>query len=320
MSRRPRSGKGKVVHERIDRDWYKVRKFAIRRLREQLAPAQVANYLGVSKSFISKWWSVWKENKTWESLRDRSTRPKTIKTKKWECYDLVVETRKSHPEMGPQKIKAYLGERINISHQAIYEMLVAAGLITPGPKVRRRWRSFARHHSNSMWQMDFKALAEGGPYLVSIIDDHSRFILASKVVEAETAEIAISVFLKAIAMFGRPRQILTDHGTQFYAVRGGTSQFDAVCKDMGVHHIMAGVRKPTTIGKIERWHRTVKDELLRFCKDIDEFRTRLPDYLEWYNVHRPHWGIDLRTPLSLYYADFILSEDFAPGASVHEVP
>jgi transposase InsO family protein len=320
MPREPRDVIGKGVHERNARDWFKVRKFAIRRLRERWMPAQVAAYLGVSKSFISKWWSVWRMNKTWDSLRDRSTRPKTIKTKKWECYDLVVETRKAHPEMGPQKIKAYLGERINISHQAIYEMLVAAEQIKPGPKVRRRWRSFARHHSNSMWQMDFKTLSEGGPYLVSIIDDHSRFILASRVVEAETAEIAISVFLRAIAMFGMPRQILTDHGVQFYAVRGGTSQFDAVCNDLGVHHIMAGVRRPTTIGKIERWHRTVKEELLLRCQSIDVFRIRLPEYLEWYNCSRPHWGIDLRTPLSIYHADFITPEDFAPDASVHEVP
>ena len=168
--------------------------------------------------------------------------------------------------------------------------------------------------------MDFKTLQDGGPYLFSIIDDHSRFILASQVIEAETADIAINILMRTIAMFGKPRQILSDHGSQFFANKGGTSRFDKVCRELGIHHILAGVRKPTTTGKIERWHRTLKDEVLRFCKDVSEFRKRLPDFIEWYNVHRPHWGIDLRTPISLYYADFILPEDFAPGASVHEVP
>lgn len=318
MSRRPRSGIGKVVHERIERDWYKVRKYAIKRLREGWKPARLAAHLGVSASFVLKWWTVWRENKTWESLRNRSTRPKTIRTKKWEYSQLVIDTRKAHPEMGPEKIKAYLG--ISLSHQSIYEILVASGQIVHGPKVRRRWRSFARHHSNSLWQMDFKTLQDGGPYLFSIIDDHSRFILASKTMESQTTENVIAVLMKTIDMFGKPRQILTDHGSQFFANKGGQSQFDDACLELGIHHILAGVRKPTTTGKIERWHRTLKDELLRFCKDISEFIIRLPDYLEWYNVHRPHWGINLRTPLSIYHADFISPEDFAPGASVHEVP
>ena len=203
MKRRPISGKGRIVYERIDRDWYKVRKYAIKRLREGWKPARLAAHLGVSRSFISKWWKVWLKNKTWESLHDRSTRPKTIQTKKWKYSQFVIDTRKAHPEMGSEKIEVYLG--ISLSHQSIYEIQVASGQIVPGPKVRRHWRSFARHHSNSLWQMDFKTLQGGGPYLFSII------------------------------------------------------------------------------------------------------------------VHRPHWGIGLRTPISLYYADFILAEDFAPGASVHEV-
>lgn len=318
MSRRPRSGKGKIVYERSDRNWFKVRKYAIRRHREGWKPVRIAAHLGVSLSFVLKWLKVWRENKTWDSLRDRSSRPKTIRTKKWKYSQLVIDTRKAHPEMGPEKIKAYLG--IDLSHQSIYEILVASGQIVPGPKVRRRWRSFARYHSNSLWQMDFKVLQDGGPYLFSIMDDHSRFILASKVMDAQTADNAISVLMKTIAMFGKPRQILTDHGSQFFANKGGQSQFDNVCQELGIHHILAGVRKPTTIGKIERWHRTLIDELLKFCKDIEQFKHRLSGFIEWYNSERPHWGIGLRTPISVFNADFIRPEDFAPGASVHEVP
>lgn len=320
MQREPKSAIGRTVYKGPERNWFKVRQYAVRRLRERWDKEQVAAVLGVSLSFVKKWWKVWKENKTWASLHDRSTRPRTIYTKKWKDADLVVETRKSHPEMGPGKIKAFLGDQIAISHQSIYEVLVAAGLLVPGPKVRRRWRSFARHHSNSLWQMDFKDIREGGPHLFTIIDDHSRCVLASKVMEHATTENALQVLQVAIQMFGKPRQVLTDHGSQFFANRVGESQFDVFCRENGIHHILAGIRKPTTTGKVERWHRTIKDELLLYCKDILEFTDQLPGFLEWYNTRRPHWGIGLMVPMQVYCADFILPEDLAPGAGGHGVP
>lgn len=317
MRREPKSAIGKVVHERIERDWFRVRKYAVNRYREGKKPDDIAGMLGVSQSVVYKWIKIWHENKTWESLRDKSSRPKTIQVKKWEYYQLVVDARKAHPDLGPQKLKAYLG--IDLNSMGIYEILVAAGLIQPGPKVRRRWRSFARRHSNSLWQMDIKTLKDGGPYLFSIMDDHSRAILASKKIDTENADEILSVLLNTIRMFGKPRQILTDHGAQFYANKGGTSRFDELCAAHGIKHILAGVRRPTTIGKIERWHRTVKYDLLVGCKDIDEFCDRLPGFIEWYNLHRPHWGLDLRTPFSVYFADFITDEEIKELASFHEV-
>lgn len=317
MPKEPKSVIGKVVHERVDRDWYKVRKWAIKRYREGKTPDEIAGMLGVSISAVYKWIKIWRENKTWESLRDKSSRPKTIQIKKWDYYQIVVDTRKAHPDLGPQKIKAFLG--IDLNSQAIYEILVAAGLIQPGPKVRRHWRSFARHHSNSLWQMDIKTLKEGGPYLFSIMDDHSRAILASKKIDTEDADEIISALSAAIRMFGKPRQILTDHGSQFFANKGGISKFDELCATNGIRHILAGVRKPTTIGKIERWHRTIKYDLLVNCMDIDEFCVRLPGFIEWYNLHRPHWGIGLRTPFSVYFADFITEDEISELASFHEV-
>jgi transposase InsO family protein len=318
MPRKPRSAIGLVIYEREVRNWHKVRKYAIKCMREGENRSQLAYRLGVSTGFLSKWWAVWETTKTWESLKDRSSRPKAILTKKWQYAERIIAFRKDHPESGAQKIKVCLG--IDLSHQSIYEILVAAGFIEPGPKARRVWRAFARHHSNSMWQMDFKDLKPGGPFLFSVLDDHSRMILASKVLENATTENALYVLRIVIRMFGKPRQILTDHGCQFFANKGGLSDFDVWCKENGIHHIMAGIRKPTTIGKVERWHRTLIDEFLCQFTDISEFRRRLPDYLEWYNTGRPHWGIGLRIPAEVYFADFIIPEDFAPGASVHEVP
>jgi len=316
----PQTRAGKRIYERSDRNWFKVRKCVVKRLREGWSVQQVVNVYGVCKAFVYKWWNRWLESKTWDALRDRPSTPHTIRRKKWKYAATVIETRKAHPEMGAQKIKAYLGDKIDLSHQSIHEILREEGLVRPGKKVRRRWRQFARYHSNSLWQIDITELEDGGPYLVSIIDDHSRFVIASAVVEHATKSVILGILRKAIRMFGKPRQILTDHGSQFFANKGGCSEFDAFCRSLGIQHILAGVRKPTTIGKVERWHRTVKAELGVKCRDLDEFKTRLPDYVAWYNSERPHWGLGLRTPAAVYFADFILPEDFASSASVYKVP
>jgi transposase InsO family protein len=96
---------------------------------------------------------------------------------------------------------------------------------------------------------------------------------------------------RAIDSYGMPLQVLTDHGTQFYANwKGiGVSTFDLWCYEKGIHHILAGVRKPTTIGKVERWHRTLQEEFLRYV-DPTMLRERLREFIDWYNNRRIHFG------------------------------
>ena len=320
MNKVPETRIGKRIYEKSGRNWFKVRKCVVKRLQEGWPVKQVVDVYGVSRAFVYKWWNRWLETKTWDALRDRPSTPHTIKRKKWKYASAVIEIRKAHPEMGAQKIKAYLGDKIDLSHQSIHEILREAGLVKPGKKVRRRWRLFARHHSNSLWQIDITELHEGSVYLLSILDDHSRFVIASVVLEHATKSAILGILGKAIRMFGKPRQILTDHGSQFFANKGGCSEFDAFCRSLGIQHILAGVRKPTTIGKVERWHRTVKKEALEKCTDIAELKSKLSEYVAWYNSERPHWGLGLRTPAAVYFADFILPEDFSSSASVYKVP
>ncbi|MCX8174363.1 MAG: helix-turn-helix domain-containing protein, partial [Thermoplasmata archaeon] len=158
MPIRPRVVNGKVVYEKNDRNWFRLRKAVVQRLREGWSQAEVARVYGVSKGFVSKWWNRWLEYKCWDALRDQPPVPKTIYRKKIFYAAAVIVTRLAHPEMGPQKLKAFL--KIDLSHQAIYEILLEAGLLQPGPKVRKKYKSFARYHSNSMWQIDIKEIGD----------------------------------------------------------------------------------------------------------------------------------------------------------------
>jgi transposase InsO family protein len=121
----------------------------------------------------------------------------------------------------------------------------------PIPKPRRVWRKrrFEREHSNSLWQADFK-LTEQDEWMISYLDDHSRFVPGSSIHHNPTAKHAIKLLEESVNKYGKPDQVLTDRGTQFYPARGGVSEFTEFCTGNGIEHIVASVRRPSTIGKV----------------------------------------------------------------------
>jgi len=122
-------------------------------------------------------------------------------------------------------------------------------------------------------------------------------------------------------MFGPPRQILSDHGTQWCTAKGGVSRFDReFCMKYGIGHIMGQVRKPTTQGKIERWHGTIKTEahLPPKGSPLEEYEKAIQAYVEYYNFERPHRGIGMQIPFDVYTGGLILPDVFS-AIGVHEV-
>ncbi len=98
---------------------------------------------------------------------------------------------------------------------------------------------------------------------------------------------------RAIHEYTRPREILTDHGSVFWSVRRGESRFDAYCEEKGAKHILGGIGKPTTLGKIERWFRTYDHEHARF-----QLHRK---YIQYYNYERPHMSLSYKTPADVYF-------------------
>jgi transposase InsO family protein len=269
-------------------------------------------FFGVSRSFFYKWWNRWWEaGRTWNIFQSRSTRPRTIHSKRDSIRDAVRETRVRFGTWGARKIRAYLGT--SLSHQTIHEILVEEGLVDAAPRKQRVWRAWARKHGNSLWQTDLKQLTADptGPWMMTFIDDASRCILAcNRTPTTPHVEDILTVLRKAITMWGKPRQILTDHGAQYWSDRG-ESQFTKELKTLGILHIKAGIRKPTTTGKVERWHRTYGDELVTQCDDPSLIAECLPRYVTVYDTERPHEAIDYEIPLFRYLGSLI-REDSIP--------
>lgn len=181
--------------------------------------------------------------------------------------------------------------------------------LEPRKKPRSAWRRFVYPAPNACWQLDAtEYVLTGGRRctIFQLIDDHSRYAVASHVAGGETAEAAVTVFDKALTAHGVPQRLLTDNGSAFNTSRRGlTSKLVAHVSVLGVEAITGKPYKPTTQGKNERFHQT----LFRFldkqplADTLDQLQTQVDAFDIIYNTQRPHQGLPGRvTPLTAWEA------------------
>ena len=120
------------------------------------------------------------------------------------------------------------------------------------------------------------------------------------------AKNVCAIFASALELHGVPEEILTDNGLVFtgrYAAQRVEVLFDRICRDNGITHRLTAVRSPTTTGKIERFHRSLRVEFLRGMtfSSLEEAQIRLDAWVEDYNTHRPHQGIGMCTPAERFH-------------------
>ena len=222
----------------------------------------------------------------------------------------IVELRREHPGWGPRTIGHRLGrEGVDPlpGRSSIHRCLVRHGLITPHPRRRRRsdYKRWERSRSMELWQMDVVGglrLADGTEAkVVTGLDDHSRFCVSALVVARATARPTCEALSLAMRRHGVPEQILTDNGKVFTGRFGpgiGEVLFDRICRENGVRHLLTAPRSPTTTGKVERFHRTLRREFLngRVFDSIEAAQSALDAWVEHYNHDRPHQGIGMVAP------------------------
>lgn len=282
----------------MERDWEKLRRWLIRRRLEGMAVSEICVRARVSRKVFYSWWNRY-QAEGWAGLQEKQRgRPKGPGLDRT-LTRRVVKLRERYG-WGPSKIAGHLRHKgFSIDHNQAYLIICDAGLNHPIAAPRKVWgtKRFEREHSNSLWQADFK-LCNDDYWMISYQDDHSRFITGSVKVWSPTGENAMLLLDKAVRRFGAPEQILTDQGTQFAPARGETSAFDRFCVELGIEHIMASVRRPTTIGKIEAFHKAYETESHLFKQHWS--------FIRYYNYTRPHEAIDYLTPAEIYLKDKVL--------------
>jgi putative transposase len=220
------------------------------------------------------WWYRYLEDGL-EGLEPQSKTPRTIHRTPAELVDEIKAVRMK-TAWCPHRIAGYLrAQGRPVGHMTVYRNLLASGLnhLLTKPRTKRTYKRWQRIDPNSLWQCDQKLVDQ--EWLITILEDHSRFVTGSRIFIEGTAENVISLFDQAVHEYSKPREILTDHGSQFWNVRRGESNFDTYCEQHGIKHILRGIGKPTTQGKIERWFRTYDLEDARF-----QFHRKL---IEYYN-------------------------------------
>jgi transposase InsO family protein len=218
---------------------------------------------------------------------------------------VIVEMRREHPGWGPRTIGTRLARQGVVpvpGRSSIYRCLVRHGLIDPKARRRRRgdYKRWERSRAMELWQMDVVGgvrLADGSEAkIITGVDDHSRFCISACVVARATARPTCEALALALRRYGVPDQILTDNGKVFTSRFGpgpGEVLFDRICRENGIKHLLTAPRSPTTTGKVERFHKTLRRDFLtgKVFADQAAAQAAIDGWVEEYNHERPHQGI-----------------------------
>jgi putative transposase len=279
----------------VDRDLDQLKAWIIRKKLKDCSVTEICTSAKISRDMFYRWWNRYQaEGKSGLSEKPRG-RPRSSSLDD-SLKEKVLKIRRRY-DWGPSKIAGHLNHKgFSIDHNQVYHVICEAGLNHPITEPRKTWgtRRFQREHCNSLWQADFK-LCSDDFWMISYQDDRSRFITGSVKIWSPTGENAILLLEKAVKRHGVPGQILTDQGTQFKPARGGTSEFALHCRELGIEHITASVRRPTTTGKIEAFHKAYEVESHLFKEHWS--------FIRYYNYTRPHESLNYLTPSEIYLKD-----------------
>jgi hypothetical protein len=145
-------------------------------------------------------------------------------------------------------------------------------------------------------------LAGRNAYLIGFMDDYSRYITCLGLYRSQTAEHVLEIYRRAISEYGVPREVLTDNGRQYTNWRG-TTRFEQELQKDRVKHIKSRPHHPMTLGKIERFWKTIHTEFLQRAQfsSYEEAEERIGFWVKYYNYKRPHQGIGGLCPADRFF-------------------
>lgn len=271
--------------------------------------AEVCRRRGVSRASFYRYRRRYEEDGL-AGLEPRSRRPGVSPSRIDPGLELeIVALRRRHPRWGARRIQAEL-VRAGFAAPAaasVHRALKRNHLVAAQPGRKRKARKrFERPVANDLWQIDATQvqLAAGERvWIFDVLDDHARFLLAAYACPAPTGEAAWACFLAASAAYGLPRQLLSDNHRSFTGRFFGTVVgFERRLQATGVELINAAPSHPQTLGKLERFHRTLKDWLRDEdpAGDLTQLQGLLDRFRVHYNEQRPHQGIGNSTPAERY--------------------
>ena len=279
-------------------------------LEEGIPQTIVATECNIATSSVYRWVKLYEE--LGESGLYRSNR-NLVSQKKipQSVTEKIIETKKNNPEYGVKRISNFLKRVFFLpgSHETVRKTLHEKKLMSPPTKKKRqknitRPRFFERSTPNQLWQTDIFTFRLGGrnAYLLGFIDDFSRYIVSLGCFRSQTAERVLEVYRRGCGEYNPPKEMLTDNGRQYTNWRGTTRFEKELAKDK-VKHIRSQPHHPMTLGKIERFWKTIFQEYLSRAQfnSFEDAQDRIQQWIKYYNHKRPHLGIGGLCPADRYF-------------------
>lgn len=301
-------------------------------MREGTISALCREY-GISRPTGYKWIERYLNG---EDMCDRPHAPVNRPTRTCRNTELqILDVRDAHPTWGARKIHRFLvdkGETQLPAVSTVNEILKRNGRISEAASAQHTpWRRFEYGTPNALWQMDYKGhfgLCNGQRcHGLTILDDHSRFSLCLDAKENEQWKPTKESLIRVFKEYGMPDAILCDNGTPWGDSHGGRTQFEIWMMQMDVLPMHGARLHPQTQGKDERFHRTLKEDLLlrKPLADLDEAQREFNAFRYCYNYERPHAALELEVPAKRYkaskrsYVETPKEPEYGSGANLRKV-
>lgn len=270
--------------------------------------SELCRRFDISRKTGYKWLNRYRQEGA-AGLRDRSRRPhRIVRRVSAAMEDDIVELRKRH--WGARKIRKrlqVLGRGAVPAASTITAVLHRHGLIEPdSPGGRKDWQRFERSAPNDLWQADFKSPVKtlaGATNPLTMLDDHSRYGLCVRAVDNQQTATVQQAFTDTFRLYGLPNAMLMDNGSPWGGQEG--RPFTALSVwliRLNIRVIHSRPNHPQTLGKDERFHRTLGEELISQYqwRDATHLQAAFDKWREQYNFERPHDSLDLEVPASRY--------------------
>ena len=246
-----------------------------------------------------------------EDCEDRSRKPLSSPRRTDAALEgKVLQVRDKHPAWGARKIAHVLqrDEGIRLAPSTVNCVLRRHGRISEqASQAATPWHRFEHEAPNSLWQIDFKghfATASQRCHPLTVLDDHSRFNVVLQALGDERRHSVQPVLQSAFERFGLPDRINADNGQPWGnpGQPGGLTGLAVWLIRLGVRVGYSRPLHPQTNGKEERFHRTLKAEVLarREFRDLDDAQQHMGRWRHIYNFERPHEALGMQTPASRY--------------------
>jgi transposase InsO family protein len=271
---------------------------------------------GISRKTGYKWLTRYRDGQgDAKALADRSRRPQRFRSPtSSEAENQVLEARDLHPSWAGRKLHHWLKRQGVLEIPApstITAILRRHGRLTAGvaaPRSFRDWIRFEHPAPNDLWQMDFKgefALAGGGLcYPLTVLDDHSRFSMTIHACGNQQRMTVQNALTEVFRRYGLPRRMLMDNGAPWGVSNtpGAYTRLTVWLLRLGVRVTHGNIYHPQTQGKEERFHRTLKLEVISRgpLDNLQHAQRRFDHWRAIYNQERPHEALGMDVPASRY--------------------